>query len=210
MEHPNKFWEDRYASGVYTYGKAPNQYFRQQMENIKNPGRLLLLAEGEGRNAVYAAQLGWQVTAVDFSTNAQQKALALAREQGVTITYLIADISLFDFKTYGTWDAIGLIYAHFPAAWRNTIHQACAEALNPEGKIILEAFHHQQLGLASGGPKNLDLLYTEEIILQDFAQLEPLEITAQQIYLAEGEGHAGIGEVVRGCFQKKTTSSLPA
>jgi len=203
MENPSEFWEHRYASAVYTYGTRPNQYFQQQLERLEKPGRLLLLAEGEGRNAVYAATKGWQVTAVDFSANAREKALALAKERGVMIEYRLEDIQQFDFSTDHQWDVIGLVYAHFPPEWRAAVHQKCAAALAPGGHIILEAFNPNQLNRQSGGPKNIDWLYTKNMLLQDFKSLEPLLCAESTVFLQEGAGHEGFGEVIQGNFSKK-------
>lgn len=203
MNYPNTFWENRYGAEGYTYGIQPNAYFKTQLDAAGTPGRLLLLAEGEGRNAVYAAAHGWQVTAVDFSPKAREKALALAEAQGVEFEYLIADIQEFDFDAHNKWDAIALIYAHFPAEWRAAVHRKCADALAPDGILILEAFNPDQLNRTSGGPKNIDMLYTVAILKQDFEQLETIECEAFTIVLDEGDGHSGFGEVVRGCFRKK-------
>lgn len=202
MNNPNQFWDNRYAETAYAYGTQPNVYFRQQLDTLVQPGRLLLLAEGEGRNAVYAAQQGWQVTAVDFSPNGREKALALAREHGVTFEYIVQDIAEFDFSTPGTWDAIALIYAHFPPALRTAVHQKCAEALAPGGKIIIEAFHERQLGNTSGGPQTVELLFSKALLEREFAGLEALEITEQSVVLEEGQFHAGPAEVVRAFFEK--------
>lgn len=198
------FWEKRYLIKDYVYGTRPNEYFRQQLEAAGKPGRLLLLAEGEGRNAVYAAQKGWQVTAVDFSAKGREKALALASERGTNIDYLLADIQHFNFAEHAPWDLIGLVYAHFPPDWRAKIHQQCAASLRPGGRIILEAFNPRQLGLHSGGPKDMDLLYSKSMLEQDFGDLEPLECAESTLFLSEGEGHAGLAEVVRGLFQKSS------
>ncbi len=154
MENPQHFWDNRYSETAYTYGTQPNVYFKKQLDAIPKPGRLLLLAEGEGRNAVYAAQKGWAVTAVDFSEKGKEKALILAAEQGVQLDYQIADIGQYDMLQNGPWDAIGLIYAHFLPETRPEIHQKCVQALRPGGQLILEAFNGKQINRSSGGPKD--------------------------------------------------------
>ncbi len=197
MNNPSTFWDKRYADTAYTYGTKPNLYFQQQLDELPKPGRLLLLAEGEGRNAVYAAEKGWQVTAVDFSEKGREKALALAAEKGVGFDYQIANIREFDLIGNGPWDVIGLIYAHFPPELREAIHYKCTRALNPGGHIILEAFNRKQIHRLSGGPKDLDMLYSKILLEDDFENLEILEATESTTFLAEGEGHAGLAEVVR-------------
>jgi 2-polyprenyl-3-methyl-5-hydroxy-6-metoxy-1,4-benzoquinol methylase len=116
-----EFWNARYNTESYAYGKNPNQYFKDQIDLLP-PGKILLAAEGEGRNAVYAASLGWEVFAYDFSENAYQKAMALAQEKQVKINYQIASLSDLTFAD-AFFDAIGLIYVHFPDSIRTSNHQ---------------------------------------------------------------------------------------
>ena len=203
MDNPKKFWDNRYAEASYTYGTKPNVYFKNQLDALPNPGRLLLLAEGEGRNAVYAAQKGWEVTAVDFSEKGKQKALALAAQNGVEIEYIVANLQTYDFIKTGPWDAIGLIYAHFPSEFRGSIHRKCAKALRPGGHIILEAFNRKQLNRLSGGPNDIDFLYSKILLEDDFEGLDYLEGGESTVFLTEGEGHAGLADVVRYLCQKR-------
>ena len=202
VNYPNTFWDTRYSTADYAYGVEPNRYFQQCLDRIPTPGRLLLLAEGEGRNAVYAAQKGWAVTAVDFSVKAKEKAMALAAEKGVTLDYVVADIRHFDDVEGAPWDAIALIYAHFEPEMRTAVHQKCIEAVRPGGSIILEAFNRHQLSRTSGGPKHIDMLYAKTMLQTDFAALDALELLEATVFLDEGEGHAGLAEVVRAHFQK--------
>ncbi len=202
MDHPQDFWDQRYSKESYAYGTAPNAYFKAQLDAIPQPGRLLLIAEGEGRNAVYAAQQGWQVTAVDFSEKGRAKALALAAARGVQFEYHIADIQQYDLVGNGPWDAIGLIYAHFPPEIRAATHQKCAQALQPGARIILEAFNPNQLSHHSGGPRNLEMLYSSPLLKEDFKGLEILESSESTLYLNEGEGHEGLAAVVRLVLKK--------
>ncbi|MDO8368229.1 MAG: class I SAM-dependent methyltransferase [Saprospiraceae bacterium] len=204
MNNPRTFWDKRYADSVYAYGTKPNLYFQQQLDVLPKPGRLLLLAEGEGRNAVYAAEKSWQVTAVDFSEKGREKALALAAEKGVSFDYQIANIREYDLIGNGPWDVIGLIYAHFPPELRKAIHHKCIQALKPGGRVILEAFNRKQIYRLSGGPKELDMLYSKIILEHDFEGLEILEATESTTFLTEGEGHAGLAEVVRFLLKKST------
>ncbi|MCB0524752.1 MAG: class I SAM-dependent methyltransferase [Lewinellaceae bacterium] len=197
MNYPADFWNDKFAAASYLYGTSPNSYFKEQIDVAPKPGRLLLLAEGEGRNAVYAAGKGWEVTAVDFSKKGREKALQLADLHGVEINYLIADIAELNFSAFGQLDVIGLFYAHFPSQTRRQIHQNCVTALSPTGKVWLEAFNPKQLSRQSGGPKNPDMLYTKELLLTDFQGLTAHEAIETAVNLEEGPGHQGLGEVVR-------------
>lgn len=202
MENPRAFWDERYTGDAYTYGKAPNHFFQTRLEQIEQPGRVLLPAEGEGRNAVFAAQQGWQVTAVDFSAQGREKALVLAADKGVSLNYQVGNLAQYDFGKQGPWDCIGLIYAHFPPDLRTAIHRKCARALRPGGRIILEAFNRRQINRLSGGPRDIDMLYSKIMLESDFESLEIIESGEYTIYLNEGEGHTGLAEVVRFVLEK--------
>ena len=190
------FWDARYAGETYAYGTAPNAYFRQRLDALP-PGRLLLLAEGEGRNAVYAAQRGWQVTAVDFSDEGRSKALRWAGAQGVRLDYQVADLTALGWLRPGHYDAVGLIYAHLTPPARQAVHAAAAASLAPGGHLIVEAFSPRQLGLLSGGPRTAEMLYEPATLADDFAGLSILENHALGVVLHEGSFHAGPANVVR-------------
>ncbi|SDY47406.1 class I SAM-dependent methyltransferase [Hymenobacter psychrophilus] len=196
MTHAADFWDARYEAEAYAYGTEPNVYFRRQLDALP-PGRLLLLAEGEGRNAVYAARKGWQVTAVDFSDEGRAKTQRLAASQGVRLNYQVADLTDLAWQKPGYYDAIGLIYAHLPAADRQAVHAAAAASLAPGGHILLEAFTPRQLGLASGGPRQAELLYEPAQLATDFAGLTLLENEERRLVLHEGSFHVGPASVVR-------------
>ncbi|QJX47795.1 class I SAM-dependent methyltransferase [Hymenobacter taeanensis] len=198
VPHPAaaEFWDARYESEAYAYGTEPNTYFRQQLDKLP-PGRLLLLAEGEGRNAVYAARHGWQVTAVDFSDEARAKAQRLAVAQGVHLDYQVDDVTSLRWQQPGHYDAIGLIYAHLPPVARWAVHAAAAQSLAPGGQLFLEAFSPRQLGLPSGGPKSAELLYTPDILAQDFMGLTVRENHELGVVLHEGSFHSGPANIVR-------------
>ncbi|MFD2784692.1 class I SAM-dependent methyltransferase [Hymenobacter rubripertinctus] len=196
MTHAADFWDARYESETYAYGTEPNAYFRRQLAALP-PGRLLLLAEGEGRNAVYAARQGWQVTAVDFSDEGRAKTQRLAATQGVRVDYQVADLTDLAWQRPGYYDAIGLIYAHLPPDDRQAVHAAAAASLAPGGHLILEAFNPRQLGLASGGPREAELLYEPAQLATDFASLALLENQEATVVLREGTFHAGPAQVVR-------------
>lgn len=198
MQYPQQFWNDRYESDDYVYGTAPNEFLKSQLDPIQEPGRLLLLAEGEGRNAVYAAEKGWQVTAVDFSDQGRGKALALAASRGVSLDYHVMDVRQFDFEANGPWDAIGLIYSHFPSDFRSDLFKRCLSALRTGGCIIFELFTPAQLNYTSGGPKDLSMLYAEAMAKADFSQASSLSVEETNIELNEGPGHTGTAAVVRG------------
>lgn len=201
------FWDARYEGETYAYGTEPNACFRQQLDALP-PGRLLLLAEGEGRNAVYAAKRGWQVTAVDFSDEGRAKALRLAVAQGVRLDYQVADLTTLGWLRPGHYDTVGLIYAHLGPKDRRAVHAGAAASLAPGGHLILEAFSPRQLGLPSGGPKSADMLYEPAALAADFAGLNILENHALGVVLHEGSFHAGPANVVRLLGVRDSNSEL--
>lgn len=191
-----EFWDERFASEAYVYGTEPNVFLREQLVTLPTKGKALFLAEGEGRNAVYAAQKGWQTTAVDISEKGREKALKLASQKQVSIDYQISLLEDFNFEA-NKYDLIVLIYAHMPPANRVTIHKKCCEALNKGGYLLLEGFDKKQLGNKSGGPQNINLLYDLSSIKEDFSTLDLKIAESLSVQLNEGEFHKGEADIIR-------------
>ena len=147
-------WDERYSEPDYAYGTAPNDFLVSVAGRIPR-GRILSLAEGEGRNAAYLAALGYEVTAVDSSAVGLRKAEALAAGRGITITAIHADLSDFTIERQ-QWDGVVSCYCHLPTAIRIPLHHAVVQGLKPGGVFVLEAFSKQQLGRGTGGPQTLD------------------------------------------------------
>lgn len=188
-------WDERYASEEYIYGTEPNHWFGGHLQMLKS-GRILLPAEGEGRNAVFASSLGWDVVAFDQSKEGQRKALQLAALKGVNILYSID--SLEELATVdGLFDAIALIFVHIHEDHRAVVHQRLASLLRPGGMLILEAFSRKQLGNASGGPRTETMLYTSAMLEADFSELELIFSEEACKHLDEGPLHLGNTELVR-------------
>lgn len=195
------FWNERYNQNQMAYSSKPNVFFKEQLQHLE-PGKLLLPAEGEGRNAVYAALKGRQVTAFDFSESGYNKAMALAEQHVVTIDYQVTDAAQFTCKPESL-DAVALIYAHLPASLRQEMHQKVVTWLKPGGTVILEAFHLKQLAYNSGGPKDKNMLYTAEMLQKDFSQLTIQMLEEVEIQLNEGLYHIGAGYVTRMVAKKQ-------
>ena len=189
------FWNERYAAPEFVYGTAPNEYYKSVLDKLP-AGKLLLPCEGEGRNAVYAATQAWIVDAFDLSEAGKEKCHQLATEKDVSINYQITDALNFDYGE-AQYDVIALIYAHFPMAIRAAVHQKCMQALKKDGIIIMEAFNPLQLNNTSGGPKDVSMLYTPEMLQEDFSTATIEYIEALQVNLNEGTFHSGIGDVIR-------------
>lgn len=190
-----EFWNERYRSEDYVYGTEPNAFFKEQLDRLL-PGRILLPAEGEGRNAVYAARQGWQATAVDISEAGRDKALRLAAQTEVEITYLVGSFGETELEV-AAFDCIGLIFAHFPPDHRRLYHQKIIQLLKPGGTLILEGFSKEQLAYQSGGPKNEAMLFSVSELQEEFAVLTELKVRQELIELREGAYHEGPASVVR-------------
>ena len=190
-----KFWDERYSSTEFVYGTEPNTFFKDELDKLKT-GNILLLGEGEGRNAVYAAVKGWNVDAVDFSINAKEKALKLAEENSVSINYEIADLS--EYKPNSSYyDAAAIIFLHLNPKIRSDVHSKVVDSLKPGSTLILEVYDKEQLGKDSGGPQNIDMLYSKEELINDFNNMKIILLEKKIINLNESEQHKGEAVALR-------------
>ena len=167
-----EFWNDRYAAKEFAYGKEPNVFFRLELDKL-DKGKILLPADGEGRNSVYAALNGWTSYACDLSSEGKRKADKLAVQNGVELNYIVGD---FGSLAYGMqfFDVIALVYAHFPPEKKHEYHKLVDKYLKVGGTIIFEAFGKEHLNYNSenpkvGGPRDLEMLYSVEEIENDFS-----------------------------------------
>jgi len=197
----SSFWNERYSQKEYVYGEEPNVFFSEQLDRL-NVGTIILPCDGEGRNGVYAASKGWVVNAFDTSEEGRNKALLLANKQNVNLNYIIEDASTVDYQENSA-DVVAFIYSHLPDPIRKQIHAKAIAWLKPGGRIILEVFNPLQLNNNSGGPKDISMLYTEEILLEDFAELEVELLMRVQTELKEGKYHEGKADVIRYVGVKK-------
>lgn len=190
-------WEQRYAQPIYQYGVEPNVFFREQLALLPfSTGKLLLPGEGEGRNAVYAAAQGWDVTAWDFSSEAQRKALRLAKEKKVNISYQIVDLTE-EMPETENFDLIGLFFLHLPSSVRTSVFDKLKRKLKLRGFLLMEVFSIDQLPLTTGGPKTLELLYSIDDIQRHFHDLRIIYLQQEKVMLNEGPLHQGLSEVIR-------------
>jgi 2-polyprenyl-3-methyl-5-hydroxy-6-metoxy-1,4-benzoquinol methylase len=199
-------WNDRYSSEEFAYGTAPNHYFKEEIQKLK-PGTILLPAEGEGRNAVFAAKLGWKVSAFDISAEGKNKAVKLAEANNVNINYQVGELESLNYQA-GQFDVIALIYAHFPPEIKSAIHKTLDLYLHNDGIIIFEAFSKKHLEYLAvndkvGGPKDIESLFSIEEIQADFPQYEIIQLEEKEIELNEGLFHNGKGSVIRFVGKKK-------
>jgi len=199
-------WNERYSKDSFAYGEAPNNYLKEQLEKL-TAGRILFPAEGEGRNAVFAARLGWDVSAFDISAEGKKKALQLAKNHNVEIDYQVDVLENLNYKAE-QFDALALIYAHFPANIKSSYHKTLSRFLLKGGIVMFEAFSKKHLEYLAanknmGGPKEIDMLFSIDEIKSDFPNYEIIELSEKEIELNEGEFHNGKGSVIRFVGQKK-------
>ncbi|WP_417370764.1 class I SAM-dependent methyltransferase [Gelidibacter japonicus] len=174
------FWNNRYKEKEFAYGTSPNVFFKNTINKLNLDGTLLLPAEGEGRNAVYAAKKGLNVLAFDISEEGRNKAVELARSEDVKIEYKVGELNQLDLKK-NSFDALALIYAHFAANEKEQLHKDLAELIKPNGYLILEGFSVNNLELREknpkvGGPANRDMLYSKQEIKDTFNNFEIIEL----------------------------------
>ncbi|MFC3879871.1 class I SAM-dependent methyltransferase [Algoriphagus namhaensis] len=194
------FWDQRYSQAEFAYGKEPNEYLKSKLLDMP-PGRILFPAEGEGRNAVFSAQLGWDVFAFDSSIEGKKKAEKLASENGVAIDYRVEGLEEVDYPA-NYFDAMALSYTHFPEVKRRIFHQKLIAYLKNGGVLILECFSKKHLDYQkdnpnAGGPKDESMLFDLEELKEDFKGFDFLEAYETETELSEGLYHVGKASVVR-------------
>jgi SAM-dependent methyltransferase len=201
-------WDQRYKEDGFAYGTEPNDFLKSEYFRIPKHGRVLCLAEGEGRNAVFLAKQGYAVTAVDQSPVGLQKAQQLAAEQGVEISTIVADLNDYDI-TSQAWDGIISIFAHVPPALRKRLHSQVVKALTINGVFILEAYTARQLDMEGvGGPPNRELLISLDELSVELEGLGFLFATELDRAIHEGTYHQGKSAVVQVVAVKTNKSNL--
>jgi len=190
-------WDERFAGEGYVYGTRPNAWLASMAGRLRAGSRILSLGEGEGRNAVWLAQQGHQVEAVDGSAVGLAKAQRLAAERGVELATRVADLATYRPEP-ASWDAVVLIFVHLPPSLRAAVHAGAEAALVPGGRLVIEAFTPRQLAFGSGGPRQPELLYEVSTLRSDFPSVTWEELGEEEIDLDEGPLHRGRAAVVHG------------
>ena len=188
------FWNDRYANRAYAYGTEPNAFFKSQIDQ-RPTGRILLPAEGEGRNAVYAAKLGWEVVAFDQSEAGEKKAMQLAEATQTSISYRIEDA--MDFNEANAFDLIFYGFFHVPPTVLQPVYDHLNTFVKPNGLILLEGFSTKNMGRGSGGPQNEAMLFTTSRVKSLLHDFKTLKVWEEEIILNEGPFHQGNACVIR-------------
>lgn len=191
----NDFWNERYGTKEYAYGTEPNQFYKDKLLKL-SLGKILFPAEGEGRNAVFAAKQGWDVVAFDPSIEGKRKAEKLASENGVSIDYKIDNYEFVDFAKE-SFDCIVFIFAHMHPLKQKEYHQKLMSFLKPGGTLILEGFSKKQINNNSGGPRDVNMLFSKDELEFNFASFSNLKFSETDVELSEGQFHQGIASVIR-------------
>ncbi len=188
-------WDKRYGNESYFYGTEPNGFLREHFADIPK-GPVLCLADGEGRNSVFLAEQGYEVTAVDQSAAGIEKGRKLAQARGVSVDYIQADLADFDIGTQ-KWAGVVSIFCHLPPPLRTAVHAGVAAGLRPGGVFFLEGYRPDQMKNGTGGPPVAELMHTREQLLADLPDLEFRHLQEVDRNIVEGTGHSGTGAVVQ-------------
>jgi SAM-dependent methyltransferase len=192
-------WDERYSEGGFAYGTEPNDFLKEMLPTLSLPSgsKALLLADGEGRNGVFCAESGLQVTAVDVSQVGLDKAAALAETRGVKIETVQADLASYDIGN-DQYDLIVGISCHLPPPVRLRVLEAIPKALKKGGYVLFECYTPAQIEFKTGGPPVPELMYTSQIFREAFdGQLEIQRNSELVRDVVEGKYHAGKAAVVQ-------------
>jgi SAM-dependent methyltransferase len=188
-------WDEIYSDDEYVYGKTPNDFLEQNVEILK-PGKVLCIADGEGRNSVYLAKQGFDVTSVDSSRVGLEKAARLADAEGVSVDFLHCDLADFNFNA-AEWDSIVSIFCHLPPQLRRKTHAGVVQGLVKDGIFLLEAYTPEQIHYGTGGPPTTELMVSLEMLGQELDELETIHQQEIARDVVEGSKHNGTASVVQ-------------
>jgi SAM-dependent methyltransferase len=189
-------WQARYAVEEYVFGEAPNEFLASQKGLLPKSARVLAVADGEGRNGVWLAEQGLDVLSLDFSPVAQQKAKALAKRRGASLTFECADVHEWAYPE-NAFDIVVEIFTQFSDPEQRARKWAgMKRTLKQGGLLLLEGYTPKQLEYGTGGPKFLDHLYTRDMLEAEFGDFTELSITESERHMSEGAGHSGMAAVI--------------
>lgn len=203
MNDQREFWNDRFAREGYFYGTTANQYLASHIDALPPKQTILFLGEGEGRNAVYALQRGHTVTALDAAEIGLAKTAQLAQSKGLELSLIHTDLEFWN--PTQTYDAIMCSFLHLYEPLRSEVFAKALNHLNKGGVFVGEFFSVHQFPKTTGGPKDINLLYTADQLSAILKALpcEILELDETDTQLREGAVHNGLASVVRLKVQKR-------
>lgn len=188
---PREFWNNRYDRQDYLFGEAPNAFLAAQAGRLKPGMTALAVADGEGRNGVWLAEQGLTVTTTDIAPRAVDKARALAARRGVSIDARLTDLDVWTWPE-AAFDIVAAVFIQFaPPAARDRLFMQMKAAAKPGGLILLQGYRPEQLAYGTGGPPQVEHLYTEPLLRQAFADFDILHLESHDSEVTEGVGHLG-------------------
>ena len=189
-------WETRFAAPGYLFGTEPNDFLQRQADLLRPGQKALSVADGEGRNGVWLAEQGLDVRSFDFSPVAVAKARDLAGRRGVTLAAEVGDLFAWPWPT-AAFDVIVAIFFQFAGPdTRDKVFAGIKRALRPGGLLLMEGYHVRQLGYGTGGPSNLENLWTRDLLARAFGDFDAVTIIEEDRALAEGDHHVGMSALV--------------
>jgi SAM-dependent methyltransferase len=194
-------WDKRYSTKEYAYGTEPNHFLQQSINSIPK-GKVLSLAEGEGRNAVFLAKHGYTVTAVDSSIEGIKKGIALAKQHNVEVEFVHSDVLKYDIGE-DCWDGIISIFFPLKSSERKVLYKNVVNGLKNNGVLLLEAYTPQQLKFGTGGGKSVEVMQSKQSLLDECEGLDFTHLMEVERSVVEGIYHTGMGAVVQAIAKKK-------
>mgnify|MGYP001355664932 FL=1 len=190
------FWDGRYGDESYLFGEQPNAFLARQADRLRPGQTALAVADGEGRNGVWLARQGLTVTTTDLSPRALAKARALAERHGVSIDARLADLETWDWPAEAFDVVVGVFIQFAPPHQRDRLFGRMKQALKPGGLLLLEGYRPEQLAYGTGGPGQVENLYTETLLRDAFGDLEEISLLSYDAEIAEGSGHVGLSALI--------------
>jgi len=189
-------WEARYATPDYAFGKDPNYFLRSCKSLLPRSGRALAVADGEGRNGVWLAEQGLDVVSIDFSPSAQRKAKVLAAETHVKVAFELVDVHNWNYPE-AEFDVVVEIFTQFSSPAERTLKwRGMKRSLKSGGLLIIQGYTPKQLEYGTGGPKQIENLYTRAILERAFPEFRVLSIVEEECEIHEGTSHGGMSAVI--------------
>jgi SAM-dependent methyltransferase len=196
------FWNQRFSTENYIFGKAHNDFLQSQRHRLKAAGKALAVADGEGRNGVWLAEQGLDVLSVDFSPVALAKAQSLARDAGVPLKTERVDLANWDWGV-ARFDVVAAIFIQFAdPKLRAQIFKRMKDVLVPGGLLLLEGYRPEQIAYDTGGPGRVENLYTRPLLEAAFADMTILHLAEYDADVSEGTRHQGRSALIDMVAQK--------
>jgi len=202
------FWNERYGKGEFAYGKLPHNFLNEFIEKhyllpisgekLERPLKALCICDGEGRNSIYLARKGFEVTAMDFSEVGMTKLTSWATEENLPIEAIVCDLATFEFGEQ-KWDLVVSIFAHVPPDIRKQAHEKIIPSLRPNGVFLFVAYHPSNIGRGTGGPQAAPLCATMEQIAAEINLSAMVTLLVEELeeVVDEGPFHTGLAAVTR-------------